>query len=41
MFKTGLIVVGAAVIAGFAPRLHQLQADSSPALVRGEFIHDD
>ncbi|MBN8475756.1 hypothetical protein [Sulfuritalea sp.] len=41
MFKTGLIVAGAAVVAGCAPHLHQLQADSSPALVRGEFIHEN
>lgn len=40
MFKTGLIVAGATVITGCAPHLHQLQADSSPALVRGEFIHE-
>lgn len=40
MLKTGLIVAGAALIAGCAPQLHQLQADSSPALVRGEFIHE-
>jgi hypothetical protein len=41
MFKTGLIVAGAAVIAGCAPHLHQLRADSSPALARGEFIHEN
>lgn len=41
MFKTGLIAASAAIIAGCAPHLHQLQADSSPILVRGEFIHED
>jgi hypothetical protein len=41
MFKTALVVAGAAVITGCAPHLHQLQADSSPALVLGEFIHEN